>query len=309
MATAATTLKATPRAGSTTRHRTTGAGYVFSAPFLVIFTIFMALPILASFVMSFTSFGLGDLAAPFGARFVGLANYAALLADQTFRQAAINTVLYTVLGVVATLALGLAAAIGVNRALGRLRGIFRVGYYLPVVTSIVAIAVIWRFLLDPDYGLLNDLLRLLHVQPVNWLGDQNLALPTITAIVVWRNLGNAMVLFLAGLQGIPHEVYEAGSIDGAGRWREFRSITWPLLHATTLFAAVMTTIGYLQIFEEPFVMTQGGPLNRTLSVSIYMYQQGFNFFHLGYASSIAYTMFVVIAAVTALQFRLLRNES
>jgi len=291
------------------RHRTTSAGYVFAAPFLVIFTLFMALPIVASFVMSFTSFGLADLASPLGASFVGLANYGALFADQTFRQAAVNTVLFTVFGVIATLAIGLAAAIGVNRALGRLRAIFRVGYYLPVVTSIVAIAVIWRFLLDPDYGLLNDLLRMIGVQPVNWLGDPNLALPTITAIVVWRNLGNAMVLFLAGLQGIPNEVYEAASIDGAGRWREFRSITWPLLHATTLFAAVMTTIGYLQIFEEPFVMTQGGPLNRTLSVSIYMYQQGFNFFHLGYASAIAYTMFVVIAAVTVVQFRLLRNET
>ena len=292
-----------------TRHRTTRAGYVFAAPYVLIFTVFMALPILASFVMSFTSFGLGDLTAPLGASFVGLANYAALAADQTFRQAAVNTVLYTVVGVLATLALGLAAAVGLNRALGRLRSVFRVGYYLPVVTSIVAIAVIWRFLLDPDYGLLNDLLRMVGLQSVNWLSDPNLALPTITAIVVWRNLGNAMVLFLAGLQGIPNEVHEAASIDGAGRWREFWSITWPLLHATTLFAAVMTTIGYLQIFEEPFVMTQGGPLNRTLSVSIYMYQQGFNFFHLGYASAIAYTMFVVIAAVTALQFRLLRNET
>ncbi len=291
------------------RHRSTSAGYVFAAPFLLLFALFLALPIIASFVMSFTSFGLGDLANPLGATFVGLANYAQLTRDPTFRQAAVNTVLYTVLGVLATLALGLAAAVGVNRALGRFRAIFRVGYYLPVVTSIVAIAVIWRFLLDPDYGLLNDVLRLLSLKSVNWLGDQNLALPTITAIVVWRNLGNAMVLFLAGLQGIPAEVYEAASIDGAGRWREFRSITWPLLHATTLFAAVMTTIGYLQIFEEPFVMTQGGPLNRTLSVSIYMYQQGFNFFHLGYASSIAYTMFVVIAAVTVVQFRLLRTET
>jgi multiple sugar transport system permease protein len=186
---------------------------------------------------------------------------------------------------------------------------FFVSATLPVVTSIVAIAVIWRFPLDPDYGLFNDVLRMVGMNPVNWLGDQNLALPTITAIVVWRNLGNAMVLFLAGLQGIPNEVYEAASIDGAGNWRRFRSITWPLLHATTLFVGVMTTIGYLQIFEEPFVMTQGGPLNRTLSVSIYMYQQGFNFFHLGYASSIAYTMFVVIAAVTVLQFKLLRSEA
>jgi ABC-type sugar transport system permease subunit len=309
MATAASALRGAPRAGSKSRHRNTASGYVFAAPFLVIFIVFMALPIVASFVMSFTDFGLPDLAEPLAARFVGLRNYANLFADPTFIQAAINTVLYTVFGVLATLALGLAAALGVNRALGRLRAIFRVGYYLPVVTSIVAIAVIWRFLLDPDYGLLDDILRIVRLHPVNWLGNENLALPTITAIVVWRNLGNAMVLFLAGLQAIPHEISEAASIDGAGRWREFTSVTWPLLHATTLFTAVMTTIGYLQIFEEPFVMTQGGPLNRTLSVSIYMYQQGFNFFHLGYASAIAYTMFVVIAAVTLVQFRLLRPET
>src|SRR5579871_828979 len=172
--------------GSTTKHRTTAAGYIFAAPFMAIFILFMALPILASFVMSFTNFGLGDLAAPLGASFVGLANYVALASDQTFRQAAVNTVLYTIVGVVATLAIGLAAAVGVNRALGRVRAIFRVGYYLPVVTSIVAIAVIWRFLLDPDYGLLNDLLRMLGLHSVSWLGDPNLALPTITAIVVWR---------------------------------------------------------------------------------------------------------------------------
>jgi len=314
MASQATALTARPAPRSsgvrdTGRHRTTAAGYLFAAPYLLIFTAFLALPIVASFIMSFTDFGLGDLADPLGARFVGLANFGALFADDTFRQAALNTFLYTAFGVLATLALGLAAAVGLNRGLGKLSGLFRVGYYLPVVTSIVAIAVVWRFLLDPDYGLLNAVLRLVGVSPANWLGDPNLALPTITAIVVWRNLGNAMVLFLAGLQGIPNEVYEAGRIDGANRWQEFWRITWPLLSTTTLFTAVMTSIGYLQIMEEPFVMTQGGPLNRTLSVSIYMYQQGFNFFHLGYASAIAYTMFVVIAAITVVQFRLLRSQT
>jgi multiple sugar transport system permease protein len=296
---------------STNRRRaaTTLMGYAFAAPFLLLFGVFMALPILASFVLSFTDFGLANLTAPFDTAFVGLTNYGALFSDQTFLQAALNTALYTVGGVAVTLALGLAAAVGVNRALGRFRGIFRVGYYLPVVTSIVAIAVIWRFLLDPSYGLLNALLRLVGLHEVNWLGDSTLALPTITAIIVWRNLGNTMVLFLAGLQGISPDIYEAARIDGATRRQEFFGITWPLLRTTTLFTAVMTSIGYLQVFEEPFVMTQGGPLNKTLSVSIYMYQQGFNFFHLGYASAIAYTMFVVIAAVTFMQFRLLRSET
>jgi multiple sugar transport system permease protein len=312
MATQAPALTAAPAprlSGSTSRHRSSRSAYLFAAPYLLIFTAFMALPILVSFVMSFTSFGLGDLADPLGARFVGLANFGALFADATFLQAALNTFLYTVGGVVVTLAIGLVAAVGLNRGLAKLSGIFRIGYYLPVVTSIVAIAVIWRFLLDPDSGLLNALLSIVGIHGVNWLSDPNLALPTITAIIVWRNLGNAMVLFLAGLQGISIDIYEAARIDGAGRWQEFWSMTWPLLRTTTLFTAVMTTIGYLQVFEEPFVMTQGGPLNHTLSVSIYMYKQGFNFFHLGYASAIAYTMFVVIAAVTIVQFRLLRSAT
>jgi multiple sugar transport system permease protein/raffinose/stachyose/melibiose transport system permease protein len=282
-------------------------GYAFAAPYLLLFGAFLALPILASLVMSFTDFGLGDLTAPLGAPFVGLQNYAKLLGDGTFKQAAFNTAYFTVVGLLATMALGLAAALGLNRALGRLRTVFRVGYYLPVVTSIVAIAVIWRFMLDPDFGLVNGLLKQVGVSGPNWLGSPVLAMPSIIAIGVWRNLGNTMVLFLAGLQGIPEDVYEAARMDGATAWREFWRITLPMLRPTTLFIAVITSIGYLQVFEEPFVMTQGGPLDRTLSVAMYVYREGFNFFHLGYASSIAYVLFVVIAAVTALQFRLLRT--
>jgi multiple sugar transport system permease protein/raffinose/stachyose/melibiose transport system permease protein len=288
--------------------RATLTGYAFAAPYLVLFLVFLALPILASLLISFTGFSLGDLAAPLGAPFIGLQNYAQLLSDPTFKQAAFNTAYFTVVGLVATLALGLLAAVGLNRALGRLTTFFRVGYYLPAVTSIVAIAVIWRFLLDPNFGLINDLLKQAGITGPNWLGNPVTAMPCIIAIGVWRNLGNTMVLFLAGLQGIPEEVYEAARIDGATRWREFWRITLPMLRPTMLFVAVILSIGYLQLFEEPFVMTQGHPLNKTLSVSMYMYQEGFNFFHLGYASSIGYVLFVVIAAVTALQFRLLRND-
>jgi multiple sugar transport system permease protein/raffinose/stachyose/melibiose transport system permease protein len=288
--------------------RATLTGYAFAAPYLVLFLVFLALPILASLLMSFTDFSLGDLTAPLGAPFVGLQNYAQLLGDPTFKQAAFNTAYFTVVGLIATLALGLLAAVGLNRALGRLTTFFRVGYYLPAVTSIVAIAVIWRFLLDPNFGLVNDLLKQAGISGPNWLGNPVTAMPCIIAIGVWRNLGNTMVLFLAGLQGIPEDVYEAARIDGATRWREFWRITLPMLRPTTLFIAVILSIGYLQLFEEPFVMTQGHPLNKTLSVSMYMYQEGFNFFHLGYASSIGYVLFVVIAAVTALQFRLLRND-
>ena len=284
-------------------------GYAFAAPFLIFFGLFMALPIVASLVLSFTDFSLGDLTAPLSAPFIGLQNYSHLFGDEKFRGAAFNTAYFAVVGEVLTLALGLAAAVGLNRGINRFRTVYRVGYYLPVVTSIVAIAVIWRFLLDPNFGLVNGALAKLGVHGPNWLGDPNLAMPCLIAVAVWRNLGNTMVLFLAGLQGISPDLYEASGIDGANRWQQFWQVTWPMLKPTTLFVAVITSIGFLQVFEEPFVMTQGGPLSKTLSVSMYMYEQGFNFFHLGYAASMAYVLFVVVAGVAFLQFRIFRDPT
>lgn len=284
-------------------------GWAFSAPFMIVFLVFLALPILASFILSFTGFSLGNLVDPFSAPFVGLDNYVRLLHDEKFLQAAFNTAYFVVVGVVLNVALGLGAAVALNRGITRFRAVFRVGYYLPVVTSIVAIAVIWRFLFNADFGLVNGVLQAVGIKGPDWLGNPTLAMPVIIALAVWRNFGNAMIIFLAGLQGIPNDLYEAARIDGANRWQEFRSITLPMLRPTVLFLTVITTIGFLQLFEEPFVMTQGGPLNKTLSVSMYVYQQGFNFFHQGYASAIAYTLFIVIAAITLIQFRVLRSES
>jgi len=195
-----------------------------------------------------------------------------------------------------------------NRGITRFRTVYRVGYYIPVITSIVAIAVVWRFLLNPDYGLINMTLAAFGIQGPAWLADPALAMPSIIAMAVWRNLGFAMIVFLAGLQAIPVTLYEAASIDGAGRWQAFKSVTLPLLKPTILFMTVITTIGYLQLFEEPFVMTGGGPLDSTLSVTMYMYQQGFAFFHQGYASAIAYVLFVIVAIVAFLQFKFLRSD-
>jgi multiple sugar transport system permease protein len=284
-------------------------GWVFSAPFLVIFLTFLALPILASFVLSFTNFSLGNLVDPLSARFIGLNNYAKLLQDPKFVQAALTTGIFVVFGTVLNLTVGLAAAVALNRGISRFRAVFRVGYYLPVVSSIVAIAVIWRFLFNADFGLVNGALQAFGIKGPDWLGNPTLAVGIIVALMVWRNFGNAMIIFLAGLQGIPSDLYEAARIDGANRWQEFRSITLPMLRPTMLFLTVLTTIGFLQVFEEPFVMTQGGPLNKTMPISMYVYQQGFNFFHQGYASAMAYTLFIVIAAITLIQFRLLRSES
>ena len=284
-------------------------GWAFAAPFVVLFGVFMALPIIASFVLSFTSFGLRDLQNPIGASFVGVDNYARLLSDAKFWKALGNTFYFVGVGVPLTLGIGLLIASALSRGITRFRTAYRVGFYLPVITSIVAIAVVWRFLLNPDIGLINVLLRNVGIDGPNWLADKTLAMPAIIAMAVWRNLGFAMVVFIAGLQAIPAVLHEAASIDGAGRWASFRYVTLPMLRPTILFMLVITTIGYLQLFEEPFVMTAGGPLDATLSVTMYMYQQGFEFFHSGYASAVAYVLFLIVAVIAVLQFKFLRSDA
>jgi multiple sugar transport system permease protein len=284
-------------------------GWGFALPFVLVFTIFLAGPIVASAVLSFTDFGLRDLRNPLGTDFVGLANYQALLDDPKFHKAMINTAYFVIVGVPLTLFLGLAIALPLDRGIKKFRTLFRVGYYLPVVTSIVAIAVVWRFLLNPDQGLINLLLAQAGINGPSWLADPMLAMPSIIVMAAWRNLGLAMIVFLAGLQTIPAQLYEAAAIDGAGRWQAFRNVTLPLLRPTILFLVVITTIGYLQLFEEPFVMTEGGPLDQTLSISMYMYQQGFEFFNQGYAAAIAWILFILVAIVAVVQIRLLRSEA
>lgn len=296
-------------APSARRWREDLVGWAFAAPFVILFGVFLAFPILASLALSFTSFGLRDLRNPIGTSFVGIQNYLDVFADPKFWTALGNTAYFVVVGVPVTLVIGLAIASALNRGVTRFRTAFRVGYYLPVITSIVAIAVVWRFLLNPDAGLINMLLAGVGIDGPAWLADPVLAMPAIIAMAVWRNLGFAMVVFLAGLQAIPAQLYEAASIDGASRWQSFRYVTLPMLRPTILFMTVITTIGYLQLFEEPFVMTDGGPLDKTLSVTMYMYREGFRFFHQGYASAIAYVLFVIVAVIAILQFRFLRSEA
>jgi multiple sugar transport system permease protein len=301
--------RATAPAGARRRDRLrrAGVGWLFAAPFTVLFAVFMAVPVVASLAMSVTDLRSTDLRHPFAVTFVGLDNYARLFGDDLFRRAALNTAVFVVVGVPLTIVAGLAAASALNSALVRFRALFRVGFYLPVVTSIVAIAVVWRFLLDPESGLVDNLLRLVGLPAPNWLGDQHLALPSLIVMAAWRNFGFLMVIFLAGLQAVPAELYESARIDGAGRWQQFRNVTLPLLRPTLLFGGVVTGIGYLQLFEEPFVMTQGGPLSSTLSVSYHIYNQ-FGFGNYGYAAAASYVLFAAIVALSVLQFRLLRSK-
>ncbi|NJQ02514.1 carbohydrate ABC transporter permease [Streptomyces zingiberis] len=303
----------TPPAGR--RRRRSGvarqhlAGWLFSVPFLALFAAFMALPIVATLVMSFTDFGLAHVTDPFSAEFIGLENYTKLLADERFLTSLFNTVYFVVAGVPLTIGAGLVVAVLLNNGIDRMRTFFRVGFYAPVVTSIVAVAVVWRFVLDPADGLVAGLLAEVGLGSPDFLGSTTLAMPSLIVMAVWRNLGTVMVLFIAGLQAIPPDVREAARLDGAGLWQEFRRVTVPLLRPTLLYATVITTIGYLNVFEEPFVMTAGGPADSTLTVSLNMYREGFNFFHMGYASAMAYVLFVVIMGVTVLQLRLLKDNT
>ena len=297
----------TRRGRTNVRLRRAAVGWGFALPFALLFLVFMAGPVIASLLMSFTDIRSADLRNPLSVNAVGLQNYSRLFHDVLFIKAAGNTAIFVLVGVPLTMVAGLAAALGLNSGLTRFRSMFRVGYYLPVVTSIVAIAVIWRFLLQPDSGLVNSMLRLVGVHGPNWLFDTKLALPSLIVMAAWRNLGYQMVIFLAGLQAIPAELYEAARIDGASSWQQLRYVTLPSLRPTLLFVGVISTIGYLQFFEEPLVMTRGGPLNSTLSVSYHIYNQ-FGFGNYGYASAMSYMLFLVIVLMSILWFRLMRSQ-
>ena len=294
-----------------TRRRATIAGWGFSAPFTAILGLFLLVPILAALVISFTSFSIGNIQSWGTTEFVGLDNYTKLFGDDVFIHALRNTAYFVVVGVPCTIAGGLLLAVALNQGIGKLRGLFRVGFYLPVVTSIVAIAVVWRYMLDPDIGILNAALAQIGIDGPDWLGNPNTTMPSIIALAVWRNIGNAMVIFLAALQTVDPQLYEAARVDGAKSRHLFRHITVPMLRPAILFTTVVTSIGYLQVFEEPFVMTgpNGGAGQSGFTASMFVYQQGFRFFNLGYASAAAYTLFVFIAVLAIVQFRLLRTKA
>ncbi|MEU3647391.1 sugar ABC transporter permease [Lentzea sp. NPDC034063] len=284
------------------------AAWLLILPFCLLFLIFTAWPVIQSLFMSLTDTRNRDLRTPFAVEFVGLGNYVQAFADPLFRTAAANTAYFVLVGVPLTLVIALGAAVVLDKGISRFRAFFRLGFYTPVITSIVAVAVVWRFLLQDEFGLINTVLGWVGIEGPNWLGDPDWSMPALILMAAWRNFGTAMIIFLAGLQAVPASLHEAASIDGAGAVTRFRYITLPLLRPTILFVSVTTAIGYLQFFEEPYVMTNGGPLNSTISASMYTYRQ-FGFGNYGYASAMSYLIFVVIAIVTALQFRLLRERS
>ncbi|MBW8761876.1 MAG: sugar ABC transporter permease [Microbacterium sp.] len=292
--------------GATRRRRQALVAWGFALPFVIVFAIFMLFPIVGSFAMSFTDFTARDIASPFAVNFVGLQQFFTLFTDTRFLTSLGVTGVFVLVGIPVTMIVALALALALNSGRGRIVAFFRVGFYAPVVTSIVAISVVWRYILQPE-GLLNSALAVVGIDGPNWLNDPAFALPSLIMMAVWRNVGTLMVIFLAGLQAVPEDVNEAATMDGASPWRRLISVTLPLLRPTLLLGAVLISVGYLQFFEEAFVMTKGGPLDSTLSVAFYTYQQ-FGFGEYGLASAASYVLFLAIALISLLQFRLLRSK-
>ena len=282
------------------------AAWAFVAPALMVIAVFFFLPVLAGFALSFTDFDIYALADIGNLRFVGLANYVELLQTPLFWKALGNTLYFVGVGVPLSIAASLGAALLLNSKLARFRPFFRVALFAPVVTTLVAVAIVWRYLLHTRSGLLNYGLEGLGLGPIDWLGDPRWAMPAIILFAVWKNFGYNMIIFLAGLQSIPEELYEAARIDGASSWQQLRYVTLPALAPVVLLVSVLTMAGYFQLFAEPYVMTQGGPLQSTVSVLYFMYEEGFKWWNLGFASAIAFVLFVLMFAVTMLQLYVAR---
>ncbi|MFN2426074.1 MAG: carbohydrate ABC transporter permease [Candidatus Binatia bacterium] len=285
----------------------TVAALVLAGPALIVIGVFFFLPVASSLLLSVTDFDIYAVADLSVLRFVGLDNYTALLGDPLFWRAMRNTFYFVVVGGPLSITVSLGAAILLDARMARLKGLLRTVFFLPVTTTIVAVAVVWRYLYHPRYGMLNQALMALGFEPIDWLGDPAWSMPAIILMAVWKNFGFNMIILLAGLQAIPERLYEAASLDGAGAWRRFTAITLPMLAPTLGFVTLLTAIGYFQFFAEPYVMTQGGPAGSTRSVVLMMYEEGFRWWNLGRASAVAFLLFLVILAATGLQLRLRRS--
>jgi multiple sugar transport system permease protein len=282
------------------------AAWGFAAPALAIIGLFFLLPVAAALALSFTDCDLSALADLGNLRFVGLHNYVELLRTPLFWQALGNTLYFVVAGVPLSIGLSLAAALLLNSPLARAQAFFRTALFAPVVTTLVAVAVIWRYLFHTRYGLVNEALAAVHIEPIDWLGDPHWSMPTIILLAVWKNFGYNMVILLAALQAIPRELYESARIDGAAPLQQFLHVTVPTLGPTLSMVSILTMAGYFQLFAEPYVMTEGGPLKSTLSVLYFMYEQGFKWWNLGVASAVAFLLFGLVFAASAALLRFAR---
>jgi multiple sugar transport system permease protein len=314
MATVTTTPPAESRSGpppaglrrTLWRMRREWTAYVFIAPGVIIFSIFTVIALGFAFWLTFHQWSIIEPETPF----VGLDNYREMFDDEDFGRSVINTFYFTGASIPLTMSIGLLLAVLLNQPI-RMRGLFRTMYYLPVVTPFVVSAILWKWLYNGDFGLFNFYLLKTNLinEPLLWLSDKNLAMPSVILMSVWGGVGFSMVIYLAGLQAIPDELYEAAEIDGAGVFARFWNVTLPLLAPTTLFLLVIGIIGSFQIFTQIYIMTQGGPVGRTATMVYFIYQAAFKFYEMGYASTLAFMLFLMLLVVTAFQLRIFREQA
>jgi multiple sugar transport system permease protein len=275
------------------------AALLFLAPGMALITLFFLLPVIAGFFLSLTDFDLYSIGDAGNTRLVGAANYTSLARNPLFWRALTNTLYFSFVGGPLTIGVALAAALLLNARLARFKALFRTIYFAPVVTTIVGVAIVWKYVYHPRVGLLNRMLDAVGIQGPDWLGDPRWAMPALILLAVWRGFGYATVIFLAGLQNVPEELYEAAKIDGAGEWKQFWHVTLPQLGPTFVFVGIITAIGFLQVFAEPYVMTpDGGPLNATLTIVMLMYREGFRWWNMGYAAAVAFILFAMVLLAT-----------
>jgi multiple sugar transport system permease protein len=279
--------------------------YLMLSPALILFAVFTLFAVVFAFYLSFHDWNILQTQKPY----VGLANYRRLWGDTDFHQALQNTLYFTAANVPLTMGAGLGVALLLNQQI-RLRGLFRTAYYLPVITPLVVAAIIWKWVYNGDYGLLNYYLLKSGVvhDEVLWLADPNLAMPAVIIMMVWKGLGFSMVVYLAGLQAIPQDYYDAANVDGAGAWQRLRHITLPGLWPTTFFLLIISVIGSLQVFEQIYIMTSGGPVGATRTVVYDLYLTAFKFYDMGYASAMGYALFALMFAFTLAQMRFFRRQ-
>ncbi|SFL70417.1 carbohydrate ABC transporter membrane protein 1, CUT1 family [Gracilibacillus orientalis] len=282
--------------------------FLFIGPAVLLLIIFSFLPIIVAFGISFTDTNLIGLANWTQINFVGFDNYLELFSDQKFMQSMANTFVYVIIGVPLAVGSSFFIAFFINLVGQKLASTFRVIYYIPSVTNIVAIAVVWGFLYNQEYGLFNYLLSLVDIGRVPWLEDPFVAKLSLILMAVWKSNGISMLIFLAALQSIPRVYYEAADIDGANRWQKLIKITLPSMSFATFFVTVTTLIGWLQFFEEPFVMTDGGPLNGTNSIALFIYQEGFQYNEFGYGAAASFILFAIIIVATLIQFKFRKSD-
>jgi multiple sugar transport system permease protein len=284
------------------------APYGFIAPAMVLLIAFGVLPIAVALLVSFTDMNLAGLGNWSRIQFIGVENYVKLFGDAAFWQSLGNTAFFAIIGVPSVIILSLIIALALNRSQNRFFRMLRSFYFVPAITAIVAIALVWGYLYNTQFGLFNYLLSLVGLPPVQWLSDPVVVKFSVAAVAIWRGLGLNVIIFLAALQGVPKEYLEAASIDGAGSIRRTWSIVIPLLRFAIFFVTITTVIAWLQFFDEPFVLTKGGPLGASTSIALFLYQKGFSSSQFGYASAGSVVLFAIIAIVTLIQLRARRAD-